>query len=222
LDKRGNGGMEEDRTLSLLVVDDEPGLLVSLEQLLRMQGYLVTIAASGVQALTHLSKSRYDLLLLDLAMPGMSGTGVLDFIAGQDLDMAVIVISGTTSVVEATTAMRQGAIDFLRKPFNPEELLRSITNAAHKLRLERANRNMRQRLETSERLHRFIVNHSPDLIFVLDIEGRFTYLNHRVKTLLGFEPEILTGQSLLELVTHMDRGKAKQLLADLADGPAKS
>ncbi|HCB14005.1 MAG TPA: response regulator, partial [Gammaproteobacteria bacterium] len=42
--------MEEDRTLSLLVVDDEPGLLVSLEQLLRMQGYLVTIAASGVQA----------------------------------------------------------------------------------------------------------------------------------------------------------------------------
>ncbi|HPF58883.1 MAG TPA: EAL domain-containing protein [Candidatus Competibacteraceae bacterium] len=214
--------MEEDRTLSLLVVDDEPGLLVSLEQLLRMQGYRVTIAASGVQALTHLSKSRYDLLLLDLAMPGMGGTGVLDFIAGQNLDMAVIVISGTTSVAEATTAMRQGAIDFLRKPFDPEELLRSITNTAHKLRLERANRSMRQRLETSERLHRFIVNHSPDLIFVLDVEGRFTYLNHRVKTLLGFEPEILTGQSLLELVTPMDRGKAKQLLADLADGPAKS
>ncbi|MCP5158831.1 MAG: EAL domain-containing protein [Gammaproteobacteria bacterium] len=214
--------MEENSVLSVLVVDDELGLLVSLEQLLRMQGYQVTVAASGMQALTFLAEVHYDILLLDLAMPGMGGAGVLDFIAAQGLDMAVIVISGTTSVVEATTAMRRGAIDFLRKPFGPEELLGSVANATHKLRLERANRNMSQRLETSERLHRFIVNHSPDLILVLDVDGRFTYLNHRVKTLLGFEPEALIGQSLLELVTPMDREKAKRLLADLAGGSPKS
>jgi FixJ family two-component response regulator len=62
--------------------------------------------------------------------------------------------------------MRRGAIDFLRKPFGPEELLSSLDNATHKLRLERTNRIMAERLETSERLHRFIVNHSPDLILV--------------------------------------------------------
>lgn len=214
--------MDEEKALSVLVVDDELGLLVSLEQLLRMQGYQVTVASSGVQALTHLSETHYDLLLLDLAMPGVSGARVLDFITERGLDMAVIVISGTTSVIEATSAMRRGAIDFLRKPFGPEELLGSVANAVHKLGLERANRGMSQRLEASERLHRFIVDHSPDLIFVLDVEGRFSYVNHRVKTLLGFEPEILIGQSLLELVTPMDCGKAKQLLADLADGPTKS
>ncbi|MCB1770843.1 MAG: PAS domain S-box protein, partial [Candidatus Competibacteraceae bacterium] len=214
--------MDENEILSILVVDDELGLLVSLEQLLKMQGHRVTIAASGVQALTHLAEIRYDLLLLDLAMPGVSGARVLDFIVERSLDIAVIVISGTTSVIEATSAMRRGAIDFLRKPFGPEELLGSVANAAHKLALERANRCMSQRLEASERLHRFIVQHSPDLIFVLDVEGRFTYLNHRIKTLLGFEPEVLVGKSLLELVTPMDRGKAKQLLADLADGPIKS
>ncbi|MCB1920947.1 MAG: EAL domain-containing protein [Candidatus Competibacteraceae bacterium] len=214
--------MDENEILSILVVDDELGLLVSLEQLLRMQGYQVTVAASGVQALAYLADTRYDLLLLDLAMPGVSGAQVLDFITEHSLDIAVIVISGTASVIEATSAMRRGAIDFLRKPFGPEELLGSVANAVHKRALERANRRMSQRLEASERLHRFIVEHSPDLIFVLDVEGRFTYLNHRIKTLLGFEPEVLVGKSLLELVTPMDRGKARQLLADLADGPTKS
>ena len=214
--------MEESASFSVLVVDDDAGLLASLEQLLRTQGYQITTAASGLQALTYLAETRYDLLLLDLAMPGVGGAGVLDFVNAQDLDLAIIVISGTTSVVEATTAMRRGAIDFLRKPFGPEELLSSVANATHKLRLERTNRTMTQRLEASERLHRFIVNHSPDLIMVLDAAGRFTYLNHRVKTLLGFEPEALVGQSLLELVTPLDQEKAQQLLTALADCPTKS
>ncbi len=214
--------MDEQTSSSVLVVDDDVSLLSSLEQLLKTQGYQVAVAASGPQAVTHLAKACCDLLLLDLAMPGLGGTGVLDFVNAQGLDLAIIVISGTTSVVEATAAMRRGAIDFLRKPFGPEELLRSVANAIHKLRLERANRAMTQRLDASERLHRFIVNHSPDLIMVLDAEGRFTYLNHRVKTLLGFEPEALTGQSLLELVTPLDREKARQLLAALAQNPAKS
>lgn len=214
--------MEEQISFSVLAVDDDAGLLASLEQLLKMQGYQVTTAASGQQAVTCLAETRYDVLLLDLAMPGIGGAGVLDFVNAHNLDLAIIVMSGTTSVVEATAAMCQGAIDFLRKPFGPEELLSSVANATHKLRLERTNRIMCQRLETSENLHRFIVNHSPDLILVLDAEGRFTYLNHRVKTLLGFEPEALVGQSLLELVTPLDRGKARQLLAALADQPRKS
>ena len=214
--------MEEQTSLSVLVVDDDTGLLTSIEQLLKTQNYQVAIAASGQQALTHLAETRYDLLLLDLAMPGLAGAEVLDFVNAQGLDLAIIVISGTTSVVEATTAMRRGAIDFLRKPFGPEELLSSLANATHKLRLERTNRMMTRRLETSEHLHRFIVNHSPDLILVLDAEGRFTYLNDRVKTLLGFEPEALIGQSLVELVTLLDREKARQLLAALAERPTKS
>ncbi|MFZ1827588.1 MAG: EAL domain-containing protein [Candidatus Competibacteraceae bacterium] len=214
--------MEGQAAFSVLVVDDDTSLLSSIEELLSIHGYQVTIVASGRQALTHLAEAHYDLLLLDLAMPGVEGAGVLDFVNAQGLDLTVIVISGTTSIVEATTAMRRGAIDFLRKPFGPEELLSSLDNATHKLRLERTNRMMAERLETSERLHRFIVNHSPDLILVLDAEGQFTYLNDRVKTLLGFEPQALIGQSFLELVTPLDREKARQLLAALADRPTKS
>jgi diguanylate cyclase (GGDEF)-like protein/PAS domain S-box-containing protein len=209
---------DTDQPLSVLVVDDEAGILVSLEQLLAAYGYQVAVAAGGAQALTQLGENRYDILLLDLGMPAIGGAAVLDFVIAQHLDIAVIVISGTTSVTEATAAMRQGAIDYLRKPFGPAEILGSVANAARKLQLERSNRLIRKHLEASERLHRFIVNSSPDLIFMLDIEGRFTYLNQRVKVLLGFEPEALAGRSLLELVAPIDRAKAARLLLTLARG----
>ncbi len=207
-----------DEPFSVLVVDDELGLLASLKQLLETYGYVAAVAAGGAAALTQLTENRYDLLVLDLGMPGIGGAAVLDFTIERCLDMAVIVISGTTSVVEATAAMRRGAIDYLRKPFGPDELLASIANATRKLRLERANRLMRDRVEASERLHRFLVNHSPDLIFMLDVEGRFSYLNKRVKALLGFETDALVKQPLACLVAPPDRDKAATLLRRLAAG----
>lgn len=218
LNKTHDGMGDMERPVSVLVVDDEPGLLISLEQLLVAYGYQVTVASSGAQALAQLIENRYDLLLLDLAMPGIGGAAILDFVTAQRLDIAVIVVSGTTSVTEATAVMRQGAIDYLRKPFGPEEMLGSVANAARKLQLERTNRLMRKCLEVSERMHRFIVNSSPDLIFILDVEGRFTYLNERVNALLGFEAEALAGQSLLDLVAPIDQEKATRLLCGLAEG----
>ena len=207
-----------DEPYSVLVVDDELGLLASLKQLLETYGYVAAVAVSGAAALKQLAENRYDLLVLDLGMPGIGGAAVLDFTIERCLDMAVIVISGTTSVVEATAAMRRGAIDYLRKPFGPDELLASIANATRRLQLERANRLMRDRVEASERLHRFLVNNSPDLIFMLDVKGCFSYLNERVKVLLGFEPEALVKQPLTCLVAPPDREKAAALLQCLAAG----
>ncbi len=199
-------------------MDDELGLLTSLKRLLETHGYVAAVAVGGAAALTQLAENRYDLLVLDLGMPGIGGAAVLDFTIERYLDMAVIVISGTTSVVEATAAMRRGAIDYLRKPFGPDELLASIANATRKLQLERANRLMRDRVDVSERLHRFLVNNSPDLIFMLDVEGRFSYLNKRVKALLGFETDALVKQPLACLVAPPDRDKVATLLRRLAAG----
>ncbi len=216
LDQADYSEGELERPLSVLVVDDEPSILISLKRLLAVCGYQVTVAAGGGQALAQLANNRYDLLLLDLAMPGIGGAAVLDAVIDRRLDMAVIVISGTSSVAEATATLRQGAIDYVRKPFGPEELLDSVARAAHKLRLERANRTMRLRLEASEQLHRFIVDNSPDLIFILDEEGRFTYLNQRVETLLGFETQALVGRYLVELIAPAYRDSAMTLLQRLS------
>lgn len=213
-----SGEMEEpDRPFSVLVVDDELRIRAGLEQLLIAQGYQVATATDGGQAMTQLTENRYDVLVLDLGMPGVGGAAVLDFIAERHLDMAAIIISGTTSVIEATAALRKGAIDYLRKPFGPEELLDSVAKAGDKLRQARNRRRLCKRLEASERLHRFIVNHSPDLIFVLDPEGHFIYLNQRVPGLLGFEVDALTGQLLTALVIPADQEKAIELLRLLTE-----
>lgn len=220
LNHADDGREELEKPFSVLVVDDESSLLTSLDRLLTAHGYQVSVAADGVQALARLTDHYYDVLLLDLTMPGMGGSAVLDVIVERRLDMAVIIISGVTSVAEATDALRRGAIDYLRKPFGPGELLGSIANATRKLRLERANRHMCKQLEASEQLHRFIVNSSPDLIFILDVEGRFTYLNQRVKALLGLETQALVGRPLADLVVPGDREKVTRLLRDFAVGAA--
>jgi diguanylate cyclase (GGDEF)-like protein/PAS domain S-box-containing protein len=217
LNELGNSMGESEAPFSVLVVDDEPGLRTSIRQVLTTYGYLVGVADDGARAMTALTDQHYDILLLDLAMPGVRGTAVLDFVAERGLDLAIIVISGTTSVAEATAAMRRGAVDYLRKPFGPEELLGCLANTTRKLRLERSQRILCERLEISERLHRFIVNYSPDLIFVLDAENRFVYLNQQVKKRLGFDAESLFGRSLLDLVAPADRGEALRLLRDLAE-----
>ncbi|MCC8999035.1 MAG: EAL domain-containing protein, partial [Candidatus Contendobacter sp.] len=98
-----------------------------------------------------------------------------------------------------------------------EELLDRVAKARRALQQTRARRLMCNHLEASERLHRFIVNYSPDLIFVLDAAGHFTYLNQRVPGLLGFEIDALTGQPLTVLVDAADREKAKRLLRRLAE-----
>ncbi|CDH47413.1 MAG: EAL domain-containing protein [Candidatus Competibacteraceae bacterium] len=202
---------------SVLVVDDEPYIRAGLEQLLTAQGYLVAIAGGGSEAIKQLTEHRYDLLVLDLGMPGVGGAAVLDFVAERCLDLAAIIISGTTSVTEATTALGKGAVDYLRKPFGPEELLDCVTKARRSLQQKRSRRLMCNHLEASERLHRFIVNYSPDLIFVLDAAGHFTYLNQRVPGLLGFEIDALTGQPLTALVDAVDQEKATHLLRHLAE-----
>ncbi len=206
---------------SVLVVDDEPRIRTGLEQLLTAQGYQVTVATDGGDAMMQLTESHHDLLILDLGMPGVSGAAVLDFVTERHLDMAVIIISGTTSVIEATTALCKGAIDYLRKPFGPEELLNSVAKARDTLRQVRDRRLLCSRLEASECLHRFIVNYSPDLIFVLDPQGHFTYLNQRAPGVLGCAVDALTGQPLTELVVPADREKAINLLRHLAEARAE-
>ena len=110
LNELGDGMGEPETPFSVLVVDDEPGLLTSLQQVLTIHGYLVGVATDGARAMKALTDNHYDILVLDLAMPGVRGTAVLDFVNERGLDLAVIVISGTTSVNEATAAMRRGAI----------------------------------------------------------------------------------------------------------------
>lgn len=188
----------------VLVVDDEPRHRNSLAQLLNLSGYESDVAESGREAITKLAECHYELVLLDLNMPDLSGQQVMEFLDEKQIDTDVIIVSGETSFDQATMALRQGAEDFVRKPYAPDELLKAVSNVLEKRRLEEENQSIQLRLKESEGLHRFIVNNSPDMIYLLDQEGRFAFVNERISSLLGFSQQEVIGKHFSSLIFQDD------------------
>ncbi|MBE9559591.1 MAG: EAL domain-containing protein [Proteobacteria bacterium] len=193
----------------ILVVDDDPVVLKSLKDLLAIRGFNPNTAIGGQEAICQLDQNKYDLVLLDLHMPYVSGHDVMDHINSNKIDTSVIIVSGETSFEAAKNACTQGAYDFLRKPYATDELIITINNALKEKRLQKQNAFMQLQLSESERLHRYIVNTSPDIIYILDRDGHFTFINERIESLLGFSKEEIVGKHYSFLVHHDDMEQAK-------------
>ena len=200
---------EPDPMPRLLLVDDEPRLLSSLYELLRDRDYQLVTASCGKEALAHLSRVRFDLVLLDLRLPDMSGHDIMDFINDRGIDADVIVMSGEVGIEAAIGALKRGAYDYLRKPYSREELLKTVANALEQRRLAEANLRIASQLENSEKLYRYLVDSSPDFIYTLNHEGKFTFVNDRAYQLLGFAREDLIGQHYSVLVHDEDLERAR-------------
>ncbi|MDH3643823.1 MAG: diguanylate cyclase, partial [Gammaproteobacteria bacterium] len=185
---------------SILIVDDKPELLNSLYQLVMLHGYQPDKALGGQEALDRLAVRTYDVVLLDLIMPGINGHDVLEYAAKKELDCKIIVVSGDSSFSGVKHALRCGAFDFVKKPYEAGELLATMETALRQCQLESQNQLMEEQLKESESLHRFIVNSSPDLVYMLDRNGCFDFLNDRVETLLGYTKDELLGKHYTELV----------------------
>jgi len=209
-DLPGMASLEAEHLLPrILLVDDEPRLLSSLHELLRDRNYHLVTASNGADALAQLAKLRFDLVLLDLRLPDMSGHEIMDFINGKGIDADVIVMSGEVGIDAAIGALKRGAYDYLRKPYSREELLKTVANALQQRRLELANQRIASQLENSEKLYRYLVDSSPDIIYTLNHEGRFTFVNDRAYQLLGFAREDLIGKHYSILVHEEDLERAR-------------
>jgi diguanylate cyclase (GGDEF)-like protein/PAS domain S-box-containing protein len=193
----------------LLLVDDEPRLLSSLYELLQGRGYQLVTAATGSEALAHLAKLHFDLVLLDLRLPDIGGHEIMDFINEKGVGADVIVMSGEVGIDAAIGALKRGAYDYLRKPYSREELLKTVDNALKARRLEHANARIATQLENSEKMYRYLVDSSPDIIYTLNHEGRFTFVNDRAYQLLGYRREELIGQHYSILVHEEDLERAR-------------
>lgn len=208
-DRTDKGEQQELFPPKLLVVDDEPRMRESLRSLLELSGYQIACAGDGGEALALLERESFDLLLLDLNMPGLSGQQLLDCLRQRGIDINVIILSGETTFDQATRAFRQGAADFLAKPCPPETLLAGIAAGLDRRRRKQDYFVIQKRLQGSEELHRFIVNSAPDLFFMLDGEGRFSFVNDRVESLLGCQVDDLLGRHFTEIVCEKDRDRAR-------------
>src|SRR5437868_7075721 len=118
---------------SILVVDDEKSQREILEMILAGEGYDVTTASSGEAALKFVADRRFDLVLSDLKMTGMSGLDLLKELSAHDPSIMVILLTAHGTVDSAVDALRLGAFDYLQKPYDREKLLETVSRALHSL-----------------------------------------------------------------------------------------
>jgi putative nucleotidyltransferase with HDIG domain len=136
------------RSERLLLVDDELAVREMLAEGLEVAGYRCTIAGSAEEALRHLARESYALVLTDIQMPGVSGTELLARIRAGYSDLDVIMITAVVDVDVAMRAMRNGASDYLPKPFNLEQVQITVERVLEKRRLVNENRAYQSMLET--------------------------------------------------------------------------
>ena len=126
----------------ILLVDDEESIRFALSRFLRSRGYEVVMAESGAAALARLSQERFDIMLCDVRMPGMSGLDALPHALRLDGDLAVLMLTAVNDASTATEALSHGAMDYLVKPVELAALERAVERAAHRRHLEIERRNV--------------------------------------------------------------------------------
>jgi signal transduction histidine kinase len=147
--------MEESQELgSILVIDDELGMREGCRRALTPQGLQVATAENGAEGLRKLREESFDLILLDAMMPGMGGLEFLDYVGEHDPDLVCVMITGYATVDLAAQAMKQGAYDFLSKPFTSDELLVVVQRGLDERQRRLAYKQAREREEEARQLER--------------------------------------------------------------------
>ena len=129
---------------NLLVVDDELIVRDSLDKWFREEGYDVTVADSAQDALTKMASRRFDLSLVDIKMPGTDGVELQRRMHEIDPDMLVIIMTGYASVETAVAALKNGAYDYVSKPFDPDDIAHTVHNALSHRRAQEENARLRE------------------------------------------------------------------------------
>ena len=189
---------------TIFIVDDEERMCRSLQAILTHSGYHVAYATSGKIALETIHNRNIDLFLSDIHMPDLSGFELLEQILSTMPSIPVILMTGDATVNSAVKALKMGAYDYLKKPFEPEVLIRTIENALDKKRLIEQKLILDNRLRISERRFRFMLQNTSDLVYTLDTAGRFKYVKGSVAKNFGYRSADLVGQYYDSIVFKND------------------
>ncbi|WP_296180080.1 sigma-54-dependent transcriptional regulator [Pseudomonas sp. UBA1879] len=146
---------------SVIVVDDEAPIREAVEQWLSLSGFEVQLFSRAEDCLAKLPPHFPGVILSDVRMPGMGGLELLAAVQNRDADLPLILLTGHGDVPMAVEAMRDGAYDFLEKPFTPETLLSSLRRALEKRALVLENRQLHEQAETRTRLDATLLGLAP-------------------------------------------------------------
>ncbi|MGA1865817.1 MAG: response regulator [bacterium] len=182
----------------ILIVDDEPRMCKSLQVLLSEEPYEIHTCNSGEDAMKFLDKNVFDLILLDIVIPDMDGRQIMDHITSRCPDTPIILMTGHASVESAITALRSGAYDYLKKPFEHEELLKTIHNALDQKRLNSERKKAEEDWENT-------FDAVTDMVMVLDSDHRIIRVNKATADALKTTKKSLAGKKCYEIMHGLSR-----------------
>ena len=197
--------MSDRQTIRVIFVEDEPDVRMGSQQALELAGFEVDAFASVEEARPHVRSGVPAVVLCDVKLPGMDGTQWLDEIRAIDADLPVILVSGHGDIAMAVQAMRQGAYDFIEKPFPSERLVVVVRRAAEKRCLTLQVQVLRERLENSRGIEAAILGHS----------AQMAHVRETVLTLAGTSADVViygetgTGKDLIARCLHDHSGRRR-------------
>jgi signal transduction histidine kinase len=214
--------MKNGDTPRVLIVDDEQSIQVGSERILSRMGCQVLSAGRGEEGLEILAREPIGIVLLDMKMPGMDGMEVLQEIRKRHEEILVIVITGYATVETAIEAMKNGAYDFISKPFEPDQLRIVVNRAIERIRLTREAQKSEQArkrtlldLGTEKSRVRTIIESLPNGVLVTNTLGQVVLMNPACRRYLGIPDDRALGEpaeayianeELCKLVTEISSG----------------
>src|SRR6202046_2397500 len=191
----GNSGLAG----AVLIIDDEAEIRESLQTLLELEGFAVETAGSGEAGLQRIGEHPFDLILLDLALPGRDGMEILAEIRSHETGLPVIMITAYGTVENAVRAMQSGAANFVQKPWDNEKLLADVRAAVGWRRAEEENVQLKRALKQRYNFEN-IVRKSEPMLKIFDLVAQVA--NSRSTVLL--QGESGTGKEIIAKALHLN------------------
>lgn len=190
---------------TILVVDDEEDMLENCSRILSRAGYRVRTASDPDRALGLMEEERPDIVLTDLMMPKRDGMDILRRARAEDPDAVVILITAYATIESAVVAIKEGAFDYLPKPFSADQLRLTCGRALRQRRLLEENRRLREQLEVTYRFEN-IVGQSPQMAAVFELVRKVARSDANVL----IQGESGTGKELIARAIHANSPRATQ------------
>lgn len=179
----------------VLVVDDEKRIRDACNTMLTHEGFDVALAATGDEGLAKIQAEHFDIVLLDLMMPGISGFDALERVKSLHPDTAIIVITGYATLEHTIEAMKKGAFDFIPKPFSPQDLRVVIKKALEFIRTLQDITNEKSRM-------RVLINHLDGGVMAADVEKKVALANPAFLRMMGYDGDEVAGRAVTELIQN--------------------
>ncbi|MFN2367083.1 MAG: response regulator [Desulfurivibrionaceae bacterium] len=192
----------------VLLVDDAEVIRKGLKEILEPEGYVVTMAADGEEALAKFREQYFGLILLDLVLPDIDGLELLSRFKIEQPHVGVVIITGQADLLTSIEALRLGADDYLLKPFDSRELLRRIESCFEKKKHEKILR-----------MHEEVLAVSTDLVSLISPGRRILFINTAFSRTMHYDPEEIQGLSLTDIFgKELYARKIKNALNDCFNG----